>query len=279
MNKFIIICFIVIMFHIYPLLCYTKLPRLSYSRLSKINAPFVLYRTWSSNYVNNKMFKNCHQRWLELNNNISIEWFTDHDCNQYMLTQDKSVQECYKILKPGAFKADLFRLCILYERGGIYVDAHTIPYISIRQMIKGYTTENLFISVLDSVQTGRGIHNGFIICSPKHPFIKAGIQRIIQNVQNRCYTDHILGVTGPICLSKAINTVLGLPENNTFKEGKNEYSNLSFYLYRLEFGPSQYIYKGNSIIMSKKHCTLSYITHYMQKSYARSWKNKNIFTV
>ena len=70
------------MFHIYPLLYYTKLPRLSYSRLSKINAPFVLYRIWThSNYVNNKMFNNCHQRWLELNNNISIEWFTDRKCD------------------------------------------------------------------------------------------------------------------------------------------------------------------------------------------------------
>ena len=274
----LILLLLLLLIYIKPLLFYTKLPKLTYSQFSKITKPITVYRTCKDTYVNEKMFKNAHQRWIELNTNINMIWYTDKDCDKFMYTQGQEIWNCYNTLRPGAFKADLFRLCILYQNGGVYVDAQTMPYVSISQMIRGCVGENLFISVLDTKKSGSGIHNGFIISSPGHPFLKSSIQRIINNVKNRDYTDNILGVTGPVCLARAINTVLERDLNSSFHEGLNEHKNISFYLFRFQWGPYQYIYKEGKVIMSKKQCTLTYFLDKMKSSsYSKMYKNKQIF--
>jgi mannosyltransferase OCH1-like enzyme len=225
------------------------------------------------------MFRDCHQKWIDLNDTIIIKWYSKEDCNNFMKEQMGSdILECYNALKPMAFKADLFRLCVLYLYGGVYADSHTTPYISIRDMMKGCVGDNLFISVLDNKQSGSGIHNGIIITEPKHPFIKQYIDSIVENVKNRRYTDHLLAVTGPICFSRSVNKVLGRNINTEFVKGWNRFDSLSFYLYELKWGPMQYVYKEGKVILSKKHCLLTYIMDKMKSgNYATLWRDKNIY--
>ena len=67
---------------------------------------------------------------------------------------------------------------------------------------------------------------------------------------------------------------------NKFKEGMNYYGEFSFYLYKLFYGPSQYVYKNNQIIMSKKHCLLSYFLNKLKKSsYGKLWNNKKVYNL
>ena len=260
------------------LLVYTKIPAIT-NTLN--NSNFKIYRTSKSRMVNKKMYDNCYHRWIELNNNISMVWFDDSDMDEYMKKQDKDVYLAYQRLLPGAFKCDLFRLCILYEHGGIYVDDQTIPYVSINEMLDGCinkSNKNFFVSVLDSIHSGGGIHNGFICCSPKHPFLKKCIELIIVNVERKRYTMSELSITGPLCLSKAINTLLGRKNYDKFIEGVNNYGDMSFYLYKFSYGPFQYIYKNNKIIMSKKHCLLSScLSKIKSTSYGNMWWNNKVY--
>jgi hypothetical protein len=275
-----IILTILVIMYIQPLLCYVRLPRISFSRLPN-QRTMTLYRTWRDRFVTSKMLKNCHQRWLDLNSNLKIEWYSDKDCDRFMHSQGREIWDAYNMLRPGAFKADLFRLCILYKHGGIYADACTMPYMSIRNMITGcYSSNNpLFISVKDAGPSN-AIHNGFIIAEAKHPFLLACIQRIVRNVQELDYTDHNLGITGPVCLGRSINTFLGRDEEAGFHQGWNEHGNLSFYLYRFQWGPFQYIYKGNQKILSKKHCTLSYFLDKMKvSSYTKMYRNRTVYNI
>ena len=53
-RNIILLLIIFIIIYLYPLINYTKLPRLSLSRISKINQPMVVYRTWKNNYVDKK---------------------------------------------------------------------------------------------------------------------------------------------------------------------------------------------------------------------------------
>ena len=44
-------------------------------------------------------------------------------CREFIKNNfDLDILNAYDILKPGAFKADLWRCCILYIYGGIYLD-------------------------------------------------------------------------------------------------------------------------------------------------------------
>jgi len=260
------------------LLINTKIPAITNS---SNYSDFTIYRTSNTRLVNKKMYDNSYHRWIELNNNISMIWYDDSDMDDYMKKQDKDIYLAYQRLLPGAFKGDLFRLCILYEQGGIYVDDQTLPYVSIDEMLYGCidkSNSHYFVSVLDTNQSGRGIHNGFICCSPKHPFIKKCIELIIINVDRKRYTMSPLTITGPLCLSKAINTMLGRKNYDKFIEGKNEYGEMSFYLYSLSYGPFQYIYKNNKIIMSKKHCLLScFLSKIKSTSYRNMWLNNKVY--
>lgn len=275
MSNIIIFILILIIIYMYPLLNTSIIPSITITT-KFTNKTMILHRTWSGNYVNSKMFKNCYQKWNELNKNICQIWYSDRDCKKFMKTQNPIIYNCYNKLKPTAFKADLFRLCILYEYGGIYVDASSTPFVSIKKMIKNCTSTNTFISVLDCKQSGSGIHNGLIISVPKHPFLKAGIDEIVKNVKNEDYTDCILGVTGPKSLEKSLH--LFLNTRNKFKIGWNNYGIYSFYLYKFQWGIRQNIYKKNQPIISKKHCLFSYITDKMKSSaYNKLWLKKNIY--
>ena len=221
-----------------------------------------VYRTTKSRLVSEKKYRNCHERWLRLNPRIRMYWFNDRDCQRFMRTQGERVSNAYMALQPGAYKADLFRLCILYQRGGVYADAEALPYVSLREMMRG--TESKFMSVLDSASDG--IHNGLIISPRGHPFLKVGIERILRIVEGRSYEDGVLSITGPVCLARAINECMGRESNAKFVAGLNRHLGQDLYLFVHRFGPSQYIYKGKKCILSKKHCFLSYLRNLMKKS-------------
>lgn len=265
--------------YFWPLFLYKKIPRVTDN--GEKNNQMRLYRTWKSRYIDERMLERCHQKWLDLNKSIRIEWFDDRDCREYMKTQPFKIQNAYNILKPTAFKADLWRLCLLYENGGMYADGQTMPYVSTEEMLKGcYDDKNkhIFISVLDCELSKSGIHNGFMYCTAKHPFVLKCIERIVKNVESRDYTDHSLAVTGPICLRRAVNDVLQRPEDTLFTEGYNDFGDLSLYLYKYNWGPSQYIYKDGKKIMCKKHCLLTTLIAKLKSSaYKNMWNKRDIY--
>lgn len=242
------------------------------------NIPNIIFRTTNNFTVSKYMFDSCHKKWLELNPYYTMVWYTNKNCDEFMNKYYQgSVYDTYKILKPGAYKADLWRLCILYKFGGIYIDAYTEPFVSIQEMLRGCYNKygKQFISVLDSKQSGGGIHNGFIVSERKHPFLKQAIDDIIQNVKNRYYGNSSLSITGPIALSKSIYTLA----KKHHKIGWNHCGELSYYLYEFEWGPYQNIYKNGLKIFCKYFSFLFFLYHknYSKGGYADMWKNHDIY--
>ncbi len=139
---------------------------------------------------NNRMVhprtKNNIYKWVELNNNLSLNpkiW----DINQAKnFLIDFSKEFGYDILKwfdyenDGRYKSDIFRLCILYEFGGIYVDIDQEPLISMSEYID--------FNLLDFVGcSNMGLHNlsnGFIFSKKKSNIIKKNIEEIISRYQS-----------------------------------------------------------------------------------------------
>ena len=49
--------------------------------------------------------------------------FDDNMCRDFIEKNfDESILYTFDKLKPGAYKADLFRYCVLYLNGGVYLD-------------------------------------------------------------------------------------------------------------------------------------------------------------
>lgn len=280
MYKYIVITIItIIIFYFYPLGVINMLPY----KLKKISyyhgIPLVVYRTQKTRYTNQKHYTSCHQAWLDINPKFQIIWYTDKQCDLFMKNFNVRIYNAYKKIKTGAFKADLWRLCILYKNGGIYADNQMTIYKPIENLLKYIIPDNThhFISVLDCKQSGGGIHNGFMIASIKHPFLKQCINDIVNNIENCNYTDNVFGVTGPICLYRSIQKVLLTPVE--FKIGYNYIKDITFYLLKFNWGLFQYISDNDIIIGSKKYDTLLYIYDklFNKYNYRYMWDNKLIY--
>ncbi len=274
---YLLVLIIIFIRHAIELVKFAKIPYLT-SMTSR--AKMVIYRTSKTRYTNTKVYNNCYRKWLQLNPSANMVWFDDLDCKRYMRKQPSEVYEAYQSLRPGAFKADLFRLCILYDTGGIYVDCEAMPYVSIREMMAGVElpSERMFIAPLDR----RGIHNGFMIISRRHPFLQTCIQYIVDNVKNKRYYSDDLAITGPVALSRSINRYLGRADDASFKTGLNEFDEISMYLYQyrnlLPQGPFQYIYRGSKCLLAKKHCIYSYLRSKVKPSaYFRMVKARQVY--
>lgn len=239
--------------------------------------PRVIFRTIGNLAVNDRMHYYCHQKWVELNPTYLIVWYTNEQCDRFMKKFDEQfsgVLHAYNSLLPGAFKADLWRLCILYKFGGVYVDAFATPFKSMDEILKNTAP---FVTGLDPNFCGGGIHNGFIATTKGHPFIRQCILDIIDNVKTKNYGDNCLDVTGPSRMRKSMGKVLGIDFKPT--KGLNTYS-IPFYLFELQFGPRQYLLKNGMKILSKKYSIFSYFYEKIVRfktTYAFMWKNRQVF--
>ena len=62
-------------------------------------------------------------QWQKQNREFHYIFFDDEDCRKFIGAYcSQEVIFVFDILKPGVFKADLFRYCYLYTKGVIYLD-------------------------------------------------------------------------------------------------------------------------------------------------------------
>ena len=117
--------------------------------------------------------------------------FDDDDCRKFIKIHfNNSVLKAFDKLKPGAFKADLWRCCILYIYGGIYLD---IKFCCVDDFkLISLTNDEYFVH-----DYGDAVYNAFIISKPKNPILLNCIKQIVQNVESNYYGTSSLGVTGP----------------------------------------------------------------------------------
>ena len=133
---------------------------------------------------------------------LLIHWFDDHDAESWIRTNYPQYLAEYQVLVPGAFKADLWRLLVLYEYGGVYADAGTSITEPLWQMFRDVP---LFFCSDSDV---RDIWQGIIGAVAGHPVIWAMIEHVVSNIRGRKYGDNPLSVTGPKAVAAAARQVL-----------------------------------------------------------------------
>jgi len=113
---------------------------------------------------------------------------------------EKDVLHAFRVLIPGAFKADLLRACLLYINGGVYADAKLLLHCDLDSFLD---RDLVLVREFDKPPlTNRGIWNGFMATTPKQEYFKLVIDEIVENVKNMDYTECNLGVTGPSLYGK-----------------------------------------------------------------------------
>jgi mannosyltransferase OCH1-like enzyme len=197
------------------------------SKKKKTGVPLHIYQTWHTKKLPKKM-QDCVDRLVQDNPEFEHHLYDDDDCREFIRTQfDKKTLNAFDQLIPGAYKADLWRYCILYKKGGIYLDIkfqcepgfklielvdreHFVldrPYatkgLSLEEEIKTINNPNYLnqITKIADQQIWKngnvGIYNALMVCKAGNPILLNCIQQIVRNVRNRYYGFNCLYITGP----------------------------------------------------------------------------------
>ena len=187
--------------------------------------PLHIYQTWHTKKLPPKM-RECVDKLKKDNPEFEHHLYDDKMCKEFIKKNfDKEVLESFNKLKPGAYKADLWRYCIMYINGGIYLD---IKYkcnsnfklieltdkeyyvvdrcfykldINIKEEldiinIKPYY-ENIKCKIPNNFDKKINLYNGLIVCKPMNNLMKKCIEKCVQNIKNNYYGKSSLDITGP----------------------------------------------------------------------------------
>jgi mannosyltransferase OCH1-like enzyme len=163
--------------------------------------PLKIFQTWHTKNLPPKISEAVN---LIKTSNPRFEHhlYDDNDCREYIKENfPEDVLKAYNSLIPGAYKADLWRYCILYKEGGIYVDLAYCPYNGFKFI--NLTEKEHFVFDLPSDNTGvNGIYNALMVCLPGNEKLLKAINQIVENVANKYYGNCFLEPTGPLLLEK-----------------------------------------------------------------------------
>lgn len=172
-------------------------PRIKYNSVTKI--PKIIHQTFQTNAIPNGMYQAIHT-WVNHNPEYEYKYYSEYDRRQFIQNHfDKNVLEAYDSLIPAAYRADLFRYCVIYIEGGIYIDIKMSSLLPLRNIINDDTT----MVVVNDTLNG-AILNGFFAATSKHPAIKNLIDLVVERIINKDYGNHILYPTGPMAMGTTL---------------------------------------------------------------------------
>jgi mannosyltransferase OCH1-like enzyme len=133
------------------------------------------------------------------NPDFEYHLYDDTECRAFIQANfEPDVAEAYDQLIPGAFKADLWRYCVLYINGGFYLDIkfRCEPGFSLSDI-----NESTFF-VREYNHKGTGLYGHIIytgcICSyPRNPLFMKCIRQIVTNCKDKYYGPEHTAPTGP----------------------------------------------------------------------------------
>lgn len=165
----------------------------------------------------------------------SYNFYSDAEAAKFIADHfPPQVLDAFHAVMPGAFKADLFRYCVLFIEGGIWADVDVLLTSNLDLL---FPDDVGFAVPLDEFRGG--LWNGLIASAPGHPLLAGAIEMAVNHIRHRFTIIDLAGLfcpgisnkrslakhsnlylTGPGLLGMAVNSVLGLPKDNIFKEGK-----------------------------------------------------------
>jgi len=257
--------------------------------------PLDIYQTWHTTKLPPKMSENVNTL-KNKNPEFKYHLYDDNDCREFIRKNfEKDVLDAFDSLIPGAYKADLWRYCILYKKGGIYLD---IKYrceddfklielidkeyfvldriyvgnnnsINIKDEINMVNDKNYYKNNFKKIKINMwknkelGLYNALMVCKPNNPILLECINSIVENVKQKNYGYNNLYVTGP-----------GLLGEIYFKGDFSILNNIDLF----------YSITGNYILNRKKKILSHYpeyrteqLKHQKNEHYGVLWDKKKIY--
>ena len=211
--------------------------------------PKNIFQTWKTELddISSEMLYYINS-WKKHNPNYNYIFYNDNQCYEFIRDNfDNHVLDAYSRLKPGAFKCDLWRYCVLYIHGGFYADIDTLCLSSLEDVKQKNIDFICPIDLNPNIGCQYNLFNGFIGSIPKHPILKMCIDHIVNTIKETEPDDKviIINISGPGCLGININKYLNREQNTSFVGKEGNINNIKFLKFNKD---NEYIYDiSNSI--------------------------------
>ena len=198
--------------------------------------PLVLFKTGPEEFLSDNIRKNIENNCKILR--CKYKYYNDEDCREFIETYfENKVLKAYDSLIPTAYKADLFRYCILYIKGGIYGDLTQIhiEYIDVNKnnidmlLVKDNNVDNHYKFPNLSPEKDC-IQINFIATIPNNNFLKYLIDNITTDILNKKKGNNPLDITGPCAFGSYFKKFFNI---NTIKLNLNTYIGLDNKKYKI----------------------------------------------
>ena len=224
--------------------------------------PRTIYMTWKT--LNLPKFMNeTINKLQQINNEFEIKIYDDNMCREFIKNNfDRDILIAYDNLIPGAYKADLWRLCILYKYGGIYIDIKFEP-------VNNFKLINLINrNILTKDLNDSHIYNGFIISESNNIFLKKCIYKIVYNVNIHYYGDNYLDITGPSMIGRLFNNTYNYNLDVHLQVRKKNINGLI---------TNHHMICYNDTIILQEYELYRHEQDYINIHYSIAWKNRQVF--
>ena len=179
--------------------------KLKTSRQDKINR--TIWQTNYSNKVTLPMYCNyLFNRLMSLS--YDYRYVSTEAREEYIKAHaEPHVFAAYSQLTDGAAQADFWRVFTLWREGGIYIDIDGHLVFPLSQIIAEQDSEVL-------IKRRDKYTNFFLACEAGHPIMKATLDLIVENIENRRIDGGVFAMTGP----ETLNAVIGSQTVNTRRD-------------------------------------------------------------
>jgi len=206
--------------------------------------PKLIHQTFETEYTPTDMSK-ARDSWKINNPEYQYHFYNDTQRIEYIKKHfSPQVLEAYHFLIPGSFKADLFRYCVLYIKGGVYVDCDMICLQPLSKLIED---GDKLIIVRDDPMTKKWLATGFIAAEPRHPALWEAINKVTENIIKReevFYLDY----TGPGAFGKAVNCVAGRDIETDYELGNQYINTLKVKILFHDYVNTKFKYDGQEVL-------------------------------
>ena len=179
--------------------------------------PKKIFQTWESDDIDPE-FQTIVDSWKMKNPNYEYKFYNARDRRKFIKEHfDKMVIMAYDKILPGAFKCDLWRLCVLYIEGGVYIDFDTLCMGKLDDFID---VNDEFVVPIDlNINPAEGQHNlfnSFMASIPQSQILLEAINQIVYNVENNIIPNSLLDFSGPGMLGRSVNKYMKRSEADSF---------------------------------------------------------------
>ncbi len=231
--------------------------------------PLVLYQSWHSHQVPQAIHR-AREQIRDRNPQLDLYWYSDEDCLRFLQEEfEPEVAAAFEALNPGAYKCDLWRYCILYKRGGIYLDAKFETLLPLAMLLA--VEPQMFIKDYGYGSWNEWVYNGAIASPPGNPLFRYCIDDILESYRGHLYRNGALDITGPELFGRVLLLARGKPyvESQPF-----QFIKFLGHTGQITYGV---LYNGNLVLQFTEDSSNEQKRHQRTEHYNVAFENKRVW--